>query len=146
MTVHLAGRVGPLSRLFSGMVALMLLAVLVTAASLQAAPDGYGTHVQLGLSACQWAVRLGKPCPTCGMTTAFAHAAHGNLWQAAATQPMGAILCVGASSAVWIFAYVAATGSGLGRVLLGWVRPPVVWAGLVLFLGAWAYKAAVWRG
>jgi hypothetical protein len=47
---------------------------LVIALSLWLVPDdrGFGTHEQLGLDPCGYFVSTGKPCLTCGMTTAFA--------------------------------------------------------------------------
>lgn len=34
------------------------------------------------LPPCEWQVRYGKPCPLCGMTTAFYHISRGDLSQA----------------------------------------------------------------
>jgi hypothetical protein len=47
-------------------------------------PRGFGTHVQLGLRPCAFATMTGRPCPTCGMTTAFAWFVRGRMdrsWQ-----------------------------------------------------------------
>ena len=52
--------------------ALGLAGVLGTARLLEPDPRGFGTHTQLGLAPCAFARITGRPCPTCGMTTAFA--------------------------------------------------------------------------
>ncbi len=49
--------------------------VLGIAAWLTPSPSGMGTHTQLNLPQCGWIVMMDLPCPTCGMTTAFAFAA-----------------------------------------------------------------------
>lgn len=134
-----AGRVG------AGLLALVCLGVLITAMALRPNAAGHGTHTALGLPPCGWALTTGKPCPTCGMTTAFAHAAKGHLGRAFVTQPFGALLAILAATVVWIAGYVAATGSMIGRTLAGLIRARVMWAGGALLLLAWAYKYATWR-
>ena len=61
--------------------------VLAIAAVLTPDASGAGTHKQLGLPACSWISTVGMPCPTCGYTTSFTHAAHGDLGGAFVTQP-----------------------------------------------------------
>ena len=46
------------------------------ARALTPAPAGFGTHEQLGLPPCAFLHWTGFPCPSCGLTTCFAHAAH----------------------------------------------------------------------
>lgn len=132
-------------RILGAAVAAGALSLLAVAAWLKPSSTGVGTHLQLGLMQCGWVTAFGKPCPTCGMTTAFAHAAHGDLASAAVAQPMGAALAVAASAAFWIGLHVCLTGSALGRVCGNLLRPRVLW----LFAGAvgaaWAYKLLVWR-
>ncbi len=61
----------------------VLLAYSVTPSSL-----GYGTHLKLGLPPCGFLTVFGVPCPSCGLTTSFAHmvrlqwlgAWHANPW------------------------------------------------------------------
>ena len=67
-------------------------APLVTAAQLVPDPSGAGTHLQLGGAPCTVVLITGRPCPTCGMTTAFAHAVRGRLISAFHAQPMGLLL------------------------------------------------------
>src|SRR5689334_8979719 len=68
-------------RLYAAGVLLATSAILITAARLHPDAHQYGTHEQLGLPPCGFLVMTGLPCPTCGMTTAFAYATHGRLLQ-----------------------------------------------------------------
>ena len=60
-----------------------IIAALATARCLTPNPNGFGTHEQLGLAPCTFATIFGMPCPSCGMTTSWAHLTRGDLWQAA---------------------------------------------------------------
>lgn len=102
-------------------------ALLFTSWILDPSPAGHGTHKQLGLAACGFQVRWGIPCPTCGMTTAFAHAADGQLLSAFRVQPAGLLLAIG-NAALFITAiWGLITGGNVGRVLQSLLtRGPVV--------------------
>ncbi|MFN0086379.1 MAG: DUF2752 domain-containing protein [Blastocatellia bacterium] len=63
--------------------------VLLVARSLRPSPLGVGTHQQMGLPACPFLYLTGFPCPSCGLTTSFAHAAHLEFYAALLTQPIG---------------------------------------------------------
>ena len=96
----------------TGLVGLLLLAV---AACLTPAQEGHGTHRQLGLPPCTVRVLLGIPCPSCGMTTAWTHFAHGDPAAAARTNFTGLLLAMTALLyAPWAL-YVA-------------IRRPAVWS------------------
>lgn len=69
--------------------ALVALAVLAIARALEPHPDGVGTHRALGIAPCMFLEWFGLPCPTCGMTTAFAHLARGQLSASLAAHPLG---------------------------------------------------------
>ncbi len=69
-------------------------AILVTACSLTPDPRGVGTHEQLGLPPCAFLQDHRMPCISCGMTTAFAAAAHGDLPAAFRANPFGIVLFV----------------------------------------------------
>ncbi|MCB9831491.1 MAG: DUF2752 domain-containing protein [Planctomycetes bacterium] len=60
------------------------------------APDarGFGTHEQLGMEPCGWLESSGQPCPTCGMTTAFANTVRLRLVAAFMANPAGLFLCL----------------------------------------------------
>ncbi len=134
------------SRLLSLALALGCLGVLVVGARLNPAGAGHGTHEQLGLPACAWAVSLGFPCATCGMTTAVSLASHGRVVEAAVTQPAGLVFALVAAGVFWGALHSAVFGSRLDRVGAALVRPRVIWGALGVVLLAWAYKAAVWQG
>jgi hypothetical protein len=134
------------SRLWAAAVAACCLAVLVAAAWIR--PDGldHGTHTQLGLPPCSWAMLLSRPCPTCGMTTSFAYAAEARPARAIATQPLGAGLALLTAAGFWAALHASAAGLATGAVMAKWVRPRTIVFGLALVLAAWAYKLAVWQG
>ena len=69
-----------------------LMALLIAARIVQPAADGVGTHEQLGLPPCGFRLMFGRPCPSCGMTTSWAHLMRGQLTQAALTHPGGMLL------------------------------------------------------
>jgi hypothetical protein len=116
------------------------LAVLGLAAYLTPDPSGVGTHRQLGFPTCGLVLTTGLPCPTCGMTTAFAHAVRGHLPTAFATQPFGAALALATMAAAGLAA--AALWTGRTR-RVNWYRVSPGWTafGVLLFMGlAWVYK------
>ena len=138
------GRVTAGERLICGVFALCILTVLVIAASLKAEPGGFGTHTQLGLDECSFVEMFGYPCASCGMTTAFTHAADFSLLQSFLTQPAGAVYAVASAVAFWVLGYVAVTGSVAGRTLLHAIGGKLLWGGLILLGAAWAYKVVTW--
>ena len=133
-------------RLAAAIVAACAGAVLGVAAWLDPSPTGVGTHQGLGLPPCGWIAAMGLPCPACGMTTAFSHAAHGSLWAAFRVQPMGAVLAVLTAAAFLVAAFVALTGSRLGHVLAARITPRVLLVLGLATLAAWGYKILLMRG
>ena len=77
-------RLGGQQRLALSLLGGGLLTLLALALVLQPARTGYGTHQQLGLPPCTFLVLFGLRCPSCGMTTSWAHLVRGQL--AAATE------------------------------------------------------------
>lgn len=61
----------------------LLITGLIVARSLTPDATGIGTHRQLGLPGCGFAHVWGIPCPSCGMTTAWAHLTRGDFISAA---------------------------------------------------------------
>jgi hypothetical protein len=110
----LDARLSPRERFTSLVIGLAAAAPVVVAAFLRADPSGLGTHVQLGMPTCTWPTAMGITCPSCGMTTAFAHAAAGDLVASLRTQPMGFLLAVLATATAILGLLGAATGSRLG--------------------------------
>jgi len=133
-------------QILGALIAIGCAAVLGLAAWMSPASDGHGTHEQLNLPPCGWILAADIPCPTCGMTTAFAHAADGNLIQSLLTQPLGAVLALATAMGLFICMYVAATGSRVGNVLAElWTRK-VTYAVIAAVLIAWGYKVLSHKG
>ena len=127
-------------RLIGVVVMIVTGTILGIAAWLTPATEGHGTHEQLGLQPCSWVARFDMPCPTCGMTTAFTHAANGNFVQSFTTQPMGFILVVLTAAGFLLSSYVAMTGSTIGAYFAPIWNARTVWILVALFLAAWVYK------
>jgi hypothetical protein len=127
-------------------VLLVGLAGVFVALLLRIQPDarGHGTHEQLGLPACAWPEVYGKPCPTCGVTTAASHLVHLQPLAAIATQPFGAFL-----AGLGLFAAGVAALSLLRReslvarvAFLPYGRLLAI--GLILFFASWGYTWWTW--
>jgi hypothetical protein len=83
--------------LLHALAAVVCASPLLLSAFLHPDPRGVETHVQLGLPPCALYRFTGLPCPFCGMTTAFALIAHGDVRRAIYVQPVGCLvylLCV----------------------------------------------------
>ena len=106
-------KLSPLDHAAYALALAALVAVFATAAWLRADPTGIGTHTQLHLPPCGFYVVFHKPCPSCGMTTAFALMMHGRVIQALKAQPAGVAVFL---AAVFL----------LGYLPVSWVRrfPP----------------------
>lgn len=93
------------TRLFWAFTGLVAGVVVALSAWLNPSPQGFGTHQQLGLPPCTFEAMTTVPCPGCGLTTSFAHMAHGHLLQAFGAHLMGpflfAITLAYAVSAPW---------------------------------------------
>jgi hypothetical protein len=76
-------------RILQALVTAALLGALALGFLLAPAPTGMGTHTAIGLPPCGMLVMTGHPCPTCGVTTSFALAAHGRIGEAFVNQPFG---------------------------------------------------------
>lgn len=109
--------------------------LLATAGGLEPDPRGFGTHEQLGLAPCGFARVTGWRCPTCGMTTAWSHAARGNVRSALAASGGGTVLFgLTIIAAPWAIASAIA-----GRWLGGRPTVPV----LLAISGAWLTVTAL---
>ena len=139
-------RLGAPQRALAGLISLGAIVVLGLAAWMSPDGAGHGTHEQIGLPACAWAQYFDAPCMTCGMTTAFAHAADGDLLGSLITQPMGMLLAVGTAVGFWFGLYVALTGSRAGVMAGHLLRPRSLWIMASLAGAAWIYKFVTWNG
>ncbi len=133
-------------RLAALFVALFSGALLAVAWSLSPAKEGIGTHRALGLPECSWPARFGVPCPSCGMTTAFAHATKGELLASVRAQPMGALLALATGMAFVGSLWTLATGRSVWPVYERAWNARGAWILGLLALLAWGYKAALMRG
>ena len=120
--------------------AVCLLALAALGTLLEPAPQGHGTHTQLGLPPCGFLELSGWPCPGCGVTTAAVLAARGEFARAFSTQPFGAALALGlALFPAWALVQ-ALRGRDLGERRPAWANRFTLAAGVVLALGAWGYR------
>lgn len=132
-----------MARLFAIALSGVAMALLFTASTLTPAVNGMGTHEGLGLQRCEFLARTGLPCPSCGMTTSFAHFVRGNWPASGYVQPMGFVLALLAGLTVWTGAYIAITGRPAHRVL--WAVPglAIVIPLLGIAIAAWAWKIII---
>ncbi len=119
--------------------------VLTIARVISPSPNGFGTHQQLGLPPCFFHKLTGIPCPTCGMTTSFAHTVRLQFYEAFVTQPFGMLACV-------LLALLIPLSFILMRRRVPWLKlltargsDTVMYAMLALFLAGWVYKIWVMR-
>ncbi|MFM1803707.1 MAG: hypothetical protein RL136_586 [Planctomycetota bacterium] len=120
--------------------------LLSVAWSLEPSQRGFGTHQALGLPACSWPARFGLPCPSCGMTTAFAFAAKGRFVESFVTQPMGFLLAIMAGMTLVGSAWTVVTGHSLWPVYERLWNARTAWFLGIAALLAWGYKIAAMQG
>ena len=148
-------RLHPVARVILVSMGGMLIVVLGIAAWLTPNPDGFGTHRQIQfpiigmgenneLPACSFLVMTGKPCPSCGMTTSWAHLMEGNVIGSLRANLAGTALCMLAIvSGPWML-----ISGVMGRWLIGAPHEKVILiGGLVLFVvifGNWTYRLITW--
>ena len=130
------------ARRWAAVVLAACLGVLAVAVWLHPDPRGYGTHAQLFHTECGLIQTLGIPCPSCGMTTAFALTVRGRWLAAFDAQPAGWLLCLGSMAMAGLALSVLISGKSWR---LNWYRatPRRVCLLVVgLLLAAWGYKIA----
>lgn len=118
--------------------------ILGVAVYLQPDARGFGTHEQLPFQGpCGFLLRTGYPCPTCGMTTAFAHTVRGQWLSAMKGQPAGFVLAL-ATFVVWIGSGYVLLKGRLPRWQPLWLTPFRIWLGLlILLIGGWALMIVI---
>jgi hypothetical protein len=84
----------------AGLVGLFVVAARLDPYDADGRPLRLATHRQLGMPACNFVERFGRPCPTCGMTTAFALLMHAD--------PIASLRAnfAGTLTAVWLLAII----------------------------------------
>ncbi len=131
-------------------VALFAACVAVLGLAISVVPDarGLGTHQQLGLPPCSLVVMTGLPCPTCGMTTAFAHAARAQFAAAWLAQPAGLALALGVMAVGVGSLYSAVSGRSVRWRGPRWSAARIGLAAVLLLFGGWGFKllSGLWSG
>lgn len=79
------------------------------------------------------------------MTTAFAHAAKGDMLDAAKVQPAGMLLAVLCAACVWVGLWTALTGSRIGPAAYAALRPLHLWVGFAAAVAGWVYVWLTWH-
>ena len=103
-------------------------------------PAGHGTHVQLGLPPCFFLQLTGYPCPSCGLTTSFAHAAHFHFAEALATQPFGLLLFFLLILAIPLSIYALIRRVSWQSLIDSRGATWTVYLLTALYLASWVYK------
>jgi hypothetical protein len=133
-------------RLIAAVVAIVAATILGIAAWVTPSPTGLGTHRALNLPPCGWIAIGDLPCPTCGMTTAFAHAADGNFLASFQAQPLGFVLAIAVAITLLVCIQVAITGSRLGWIFTRLWGKRMGWAIALTVVAAWGYKVVTYKG
>lgn len=126
-----------LSLLAAGLSTVLALAVWLTPD-----PSGMGTHQQLGLPPCTSISVLGLRCPACGMTTAWALMADGQVAEALGANLGGALLFVVALVSVPWLLWVIWTGSPKAKEQWGLFALSGSLASMLIAFVLWAWHFA----
>jgi Protein of unknown function (DUF2752) len=120
-----------------------ILGLLVLARKLEPDPSGFGTHTQLGLRPCSFMTATGRPCPACGMTTAFAWVARGRFdrsWQA---NPAGCVFALLSVPLVFWLVASAVANQPCGFKSLSRPLVIVIVAAVLLSVATWLVRLIV---
>jgi hypothetical protein len=126
----------------TGYLALTLLsgAVLLIARLLQPSAQGVGTHEQLGLPSCLFLTLTGIPCPSCGLTTSFAHAARFNFIASLTTQPFGLVAFFLTVLCIPVSIYLIRRRIDWSDFIHARRADTLMYTLIVLYLLSWCYK------
>ena len=116
---------------------------------LKPAANGFGTHQQLGLPPCLFFKLTGIPCPSCGLTTSFAHAARLHFFQAVITQPFGVIAFCLTVVSIPLFVTLIRRRVAWSTVIHARGVDRLIYILIAVYLLSWLYKIAVvkmWLG
>lgn len=138
--VKITTRMGGRGRFYAALVCLSCIGIIGFAAWLKPDPKGYGTHRQLGFGKCGMLVTSGYPCPTCGMTTAFAYTVRGRFIKAFLAHPAGLALALATIATGLVSGWIAAT-SRVPQIHLPFVTAyRLLLLFLILLIGGWGFK------
>lgn len=79
---------------------LFLVSGFILARSLDPDPRGFGTHQRLGLPPCTLKLYFPTGCPSCGMTTSFAHFTRGQWVSSVSANPGGFLLALACAALI----------------------------------------------
>jgi hypothetical protein len=127
-------------RLLLAALGFVLIGLLVIARVLTPSPADLGTHQQLGLPPCTFRVLFGLPCPTCGMTTAWAYLVRGEALAALHANCGGMLLALLAVLAVPWSLVSALRGRWTGWTPDGTTTAWISTTLLILILLQWAWR------
>jgi hypothetical protein len=123
--------------------ALALLALLVAAGILTPDARGHGTHQQLGLPPCTFYLIFQRPCPACGMTTAWAWLLRGEIGRALAANAGGTLLaCLSLAGVPWL-SISAFRGQWLGGRPGEWMIAGIAGTVSLVTAGQWLWRMLV---
>ncbi len=115
-------------------------AALIIARLLSPSPHGVGTHEQLGLPPCFFLTLTSLPCPSCGLTTSFAHAARLHFYEALLAQPFGLLAFFLTILLIPLTCYLIYRRVPWQRLLQARTTDWVMHTLLALYLLGWGYK------
>jgi hypothetical protein len=127
-------------------IAALAAVTLGIARALTPAPAGFGTHEQLGLPPCAFLHWTGFPCPSCGLTTCFAYAAHGQFAAAFIVQPFGLLAFVLTVLLIPFALWCIRRRIAWSQVIYARATNLTMRALIVLYLLSWGYKIYAMRG
>jgi hypothetical protein len=120
------------------------LALVALSAWLNPSSGGVGTHTQLHLPPCGVLLVFGKPCPSCGMTTAFAWMVRGRVLRALSIQPAGVAVFL-AALAWWLYLPVGFfKRRPFFHIFDAPAFLPTVMGLVVIILAVWGLRLAGW--
>lgn len=143
LSLHLAGNgFTVVDRLTYGAISIGSTAAILLGRVLTPSPTGVGTHQQLGLPACPMLHLTGFPCPSCGLTTSFSHAARMEFLQAFQVQPFGLLAFFLAIFAVPACLYLTVRRVPVNDLIFSRRSNPIMTVLLLAYLCSWLYKTA----
>lgn len=133
----------PVDRLVYLLIALGSSGAILLGRLLTPSVDGVGTHEQLGLPACPTLQLAGFPCPSCGLTTSFAHAARLDFTSALLVQPFGLVAFFLAVALIPVSFYLMLRRIPVNDLIFSRRSNPILYFLLALYLAGWAYKIVI---
>lgn len=126
-----------------GVVIAVATAILGIARYLRPSARGFGTHEQLGLPACTFLTLTGIPCPSCGLTTSFAYAAHWHWLDSFVTQPFGFLAFCLTALSIPLALYLLYRRVVWEQLVHARATNRTIYVLLVIYLLSWCYKIYV---